>query len=345
MAHATSPSSYHTLKRVKNRVPHAKSGPSPEKLTRPESRAMFAEDNTENMERMSEEERRVVMHGSAEAIFDLGLKYHHGDGVQQDYLRPVKLYLGDRVARAMKKAVELHQLAAARGDAEARTTLGRMYSLGCTYYHGNGIPQNFIKAAVWFQRAFDNDDSSAMFVLGLMHYKGEGMAMDRPKGIQLITQAAGNGDEPAEDFLDDLEEDCASAEAMAEQLMQEEETAATQKAAATKTKGKKKKKGKRKQDSKTNNQVAPVTAPAEGATSPAVSALFPGKYKSVTILPSIQASDLVLCNQAFCSILQMKPPEQPLQQKTSSNSHLHSGNTCTTPALISKLTQVTCSSP
>lgn len=49
------------------------------------------------------------------------------------------------------------------------------YSLGYMYYKGEGVPQNYDKAAKWFRRAADQGHPEAQYVLGRMYHRGEGV--------------------------------------------------------------------------------------------------------------------------------------------------------------------------
>ena len=69
--------------------------------------------------------------GGAAAQFNLGLMYHHGQGVPQDYAAAMKWF---------------HR-AAEQGRADAQ------YSLGIMYHKGTGAPQDFVQAHMWLNLA------------------------------------------------------------------------------------------------------------------------------------------------------------------------------------------------
>ena len=79
------------------------------------------------------------------------------DGVRafsrQDYARAARIF---------------HPLAV-RGDAQAQTYLGFMYS------QGHGVPQSYVVAAYWFRRAAEQGNATAQYWLGLMYDKGHGV--------------------------------------------------------------------------------------------------------------------------------------------------------------------------
>ena len=63
--------------------------------------------------------------------------------------------------------------------------------------------------------ASESGKHATMYLLGLMHYYGDGMSVNKPKGIELVRQAAANGVKQAESFLNGLVEKAASAHLMA----------------------------------------------------------------------------------------------------------------------------------
>ena len=73
------------------------------------------------------EMRPLAEQGDAHAQNNLGLMYHHGQGVQQDY----------------EEAAKWFRLAAEQGNSAAQ------YSLGAVYFFGDGVPQDYIRAYMW----------------------------------------------------------------------------------------------------------------------------------------------------------------------------------------------------
>ena len=69
--------------------------------------------------------------GDADYQNDLGVLYHNGEGVLQDY----------------KAALEWYRLAAAQGNVHAQRNLGVMY------YNGQGVSQNYLYAHMWLNIA------------------------------------------------------------------------------------------------------------------------------------------------------------------------------------------------
>ena len=55
------------------------------------------------------------------------------------------------------------------GDSRAQ------YQLGLMYYRGEGLPQDYQKAALWYRRAAERGDVDAQLNLGLMYAQGLGL--------------------------------------------------------------------------------------------------------------------------------------------------------------------------
>lgn len=51
----------------------------------------------------------------------------------------------------------------------AQTNLGSMYE------QGQGIPQDYAQAALWWRKAAEQNDARAQFLLGILYREGEGV--------------------------------------------------------------------------------------------------------------------------------------------------------------------------
>ena len=71
-----------------------------------------------------------------------------------------------------------------QGDAEAQVALGAMYNLG------EGVRQDYTKAAHWFEKAANQGNADTQYNLGLMYYKGLGVRHDYSKTVKWYTKAA-----------------------------------------------------------------------------------------------------------------------------------------------------------
>ncbi len=88
----------------------------------------------EPVKRGGQETREVMesaRHGDASAEYNMGVMYHTGNGVQQDY----------------GKALKWYKMAAAKGEAEAE------FKLGVMYLQGQGVEKSRYTAQDWFNKA------------------------------------------------------------------------------------------------------------------------------------------------------------------------------------------------
>jgi len=63
-------------------------------------------------------------------------------------------------------------IAAERGDPRAQTRIGFMHETG------RGLPQDYMLAAAWYQRAAQQGYPRAQYLLALLYNKGQGVAED-----------------------------------------------------------------------------------------------------------------------------------------------------------------------
>ena len=91
--------------------------------------------------------RRKADQGDPEAQFGLGLAYSLGHGVPQDYAKARQWYEKAAAQGYTDAHVGLKMLAD-QGDPEAQFGLGLVYANGLY-----GVPQDFVKARQWYERA------------------------------------------------------------------------------------------------------------------------------------------------------------------------------------------------
>ncbi len=77
---------------------------------------------------------------------------------------------------------------AEQGDLAAQVDLARRYS------EGDGVVQNFARAAEWYGRAAEAGSRDAANRLGRFHHAGLGVARDIPRAIALLERAAKGGE-------------------------------------------------------------------------------------------------------------------------------------------------------
>jgi len=83
---------------------------------------------------------------------------------------------------------------AERGDADAQTYLGWMYS------NGRGVPQDDVEAVQWLRRAADQGQPTAQFLLGLMVDKGHGVKQDFVEAEMWLNLAAAHAEPKQRDY-------------------------------------------------------------------------------------------------------------------------------------------------
>jgi TPR repeat protein len=74
---------------------------------------------------------------------------------------------------------------------------GRSAQLGCMYYEGRGVPQDYKQAMFWYRKAADQGDAGAQNNLGLMYNKGRGVSQDYEKAYFWFLLSSAPGDAPA----------------------------------------------------------------------------------------------------------------------------------------------------
>ncbi|EKO3554189.1 SEL1-like repeat protein [Vibrio fluvialis] len=145
--------------------------------------------------------------GNVNAMFNLALKYSHGDGIEQSFEKSVEYYLkaaelghansmynlahkysrGEGVQQSFEKEVEYYQRAAELGHANA------MYNLALKYSRGEGVEQSFEKEAEYYLKAVELGHASAMCNLALQYELGEGVEQSYEKALEYYQKAADLG--------------------------------------------------------------------------------------------------------------------------------------------------------
>ena len=87
--------------------------------------------------------RKAADQGNAQAQFNLGIMYHGGQGVAQDF----------------KAAMVWYRKAADQGHAKAQCALGIMYA------DGHGVQQNLPTALIWVEKAAAQGQTNALEVV------------------------------------------------------------------------------------------------------------------------------------------------------------------------------------
>jgi TPR repeat protein len=88
-------------------------------------------------------------------------------------------------------------------SAEQGTDLAQ-YNLGVLYEKGHGVPRDFIKSVEWYTRAAQQGLDLAQYNLGVMYEKGRGVPRDLATAIEWYRKAARQGDADAQNNLGDM---------------------------------------------------------------------------------------------------------------------------------------------
>ena len=128
--------------------------------------------------------------GNAVGQNNLGLMYHNGWGVPQDY----------------KEAVYWYRLAVEQGYAIAQ------YNLGLMYEKGKGVPQDDKEAARLYRLAAEQGYADAQGNLGVMYVFGKGVTKDFVYAHMWGNIALMNGDERGELVRDGVAEKMTSSQ-------------------------------------------------------------------------------------------------------------------------------------
>ena len=123
--------------------------------------------------------RKLAKEGDSDAMLKLGLCYHNGDGVKQNYAEASKWF---------RRAADL-------GNAEAQ------YQLGEKYMNSYGCEKNTQEASKWYRKAAKLNHPESMFKLGQLYLTGDGVVANKQKALELIEGAANQGYSDAQDWL------------------------------------------------------------------------------------------------------------------------------------------------
>lgn len=116
--------------------------------------------------------RRAANNGFVHAYYHLGQMYHKGDGVKQN----------------SSEAARLYRLAADQGLSDAQNSLGDMY------YNGDKRKLYLIESVKWYRKAAEQGNVLAQTNLGHMYFWGEGVEQSFSKALAYYRSAAKQGD-------------------------------------------------------------------------------------------------------------------------------------------------------
>jgi uncharacterized protein len=141
--------------------------------------------------------------GDAAAQFELGVRYHEGQGVPQSYTEAIRWFKlsadqgnpdaefnlgvmyekGRGVTPNYEEAMQWYQKAAAQDYAPAE------YNLGVMFDKARGVPLDFSQAMNWYKKAADQNYSAAQYNLGLLYYYGQGIPQNYVLAYEWVTLA------------------------------------------------------------------------------------------------------------------------------------------------------------
>jgi TPR repeat protein len=125
-------------------------------------------------------QRDAAAQGDPAAQTALGMRYHNGDGVPQNYAEAIKWY---------RKAAD-------QGDTDAQILVGQMY------YKGEGVPQDYAETAKWYRKAADRGRAGAQAILGILYEDGHGVPQDYVQAHLWYNLAGASGDATSAKFRD-----------------------------------------------------------------------------------------------------------------------------------------------
>lgn len=153
--------------------------------------------------------------GKARALFEIGVCYRRGEGVEQSDKKAVEYYKsalaggcldaannlglmyaeGLGVEKDAAEAVRYYRIAAEAGNADSQTLLAKCY------YQGVGVDQDFDEAFAWFQKAADQGEPDALFQVALCYHDGHGVEPDNDQVVDYLFKAAEAGHQHALELL------------------------------------------------------------------------------------------------------------------------------------------------
>ena len=122
---------------------------------------------------------KAAAQGKMDAQFNLGVMYEYGEGVVQDSSKAAEWYL--------KAAIKEHSLA--------------QYRIGAMFYVGHGVDKDFREAANWFEKAANQGHIAAQVNIGSLYNEGKGVIKDLSKGANWYERAANQGHADAQFHL------------------------------------------------------------------------------------------------------------------------------------------------
>jgi hypothetical protein len=146
--------------------------------------------------------------GNPAAEFELGERFHNGNGILKDSTEAVDWWQkaaaqkfppaeydlgiaygrGDGVAKDAEQGIKWCRMAADAGLPVAQEFIGALYAMP----HGS-LQQDYTQVFKWFKAAADQDYPHAEYLLALCYRDGKGTPTNSSKSIVWFQRAASNG--------------------------------------------------------------------------------------------------------------------------------------------------------
>jgi hypothetical protein len=105
--------------------------------------------------------------------------------------------VGNAESQSTDAAVTQHNIAAIKQQAESGSA-AHQWILGYAYYSGQGVPQDYAQAAIWFRKAADEGLAEAQSLLGWLYKNGQGVPKDYLQALVWYRKAADLGNVKAQ---------------------------------------------------------------------------------------------------------------------------------------------------
>ncbi len=80
-------------------------------------------------------------------------------------------------------------------QAAAQGNADAQFALGSLHQNGQGVPQNFVESANWYQKAATQGHANGQYLLGLAHREGSGVEKSLVEAYKWLSLAADQGDD------------------------------------------------------------------------------------------------------------------------------------------------------
>ena len=100
--------------------------------------------------------------------------------------------------RMLAETARVTLVRAQQGDAKLQFDIGHMY------FHGEGVPQNYAEALLWFRKAADQGNAKAQYAVGYMYHFGQGVPQDYAEALRWYRLSAAQGNAMGQEALGDM---------------------------------------------------------------------------------------------------------------------------------------------